>query len=230
MDFLNPSFLFGAFSIVLIDILLAGDNAIVIAMAVRSLPAQQRKVGLLAGAAGAVVLRIVLTFFAARILQVQFLKLTGGILILWIAVKLLGDSPGEEEQTRPAATLRQAIWLIFVADITMSLDNILAVAATSNGSLPLLIFGLGLSITFVVMASSFLARLMDKYTWVIYVGAALLGRVGGDMMITDPAIGNMLHPTQPLIMGVEAFCALAVVAVGEVWKRRNRRQSESLPG
>ena len=102
----------------------------------------------------------------------------------------------------------------------MSLDNILAVAATSQGNFPLLLFGLALSITFVVVTSSILARIMDKYRWVIYVGAALLGRVGGDMMITDPSMEGWFHPSFELIIGVQIFCALAVVAVGEVLKRR----------
>jgi YjbE family integral membrane protein len=220
MEYLNLGFVFAAFSIVLIDVLLAGDNAIVIAMAVRSLPRSQRRVGLMAGAGGAIVLRVALTFFAARILEVRFLKLVGGALILWIAVKLLMDAPGaEEDRIRPASTLRQAIWLILVADITMSLDNILAVAATSKGNIPLLIFGLGLSITFVVFTSSLLVRLMDKYWWIVYGGSALLGRVGGDMMITDPAVEGWLRPSQAVIIGVQAFCALAVVAAGEACKR-----------
>jgi YjbE family integral membrane protein len=219
MEYLNLGFLFAAFSIVLIDVLLAGDNAIVIAMAVRSLPRAQRRLGLLGGAAGAIALRIVLTFFAARILEVRYLKLAGGLLILWIAVKLLMDAPGEEERLRPATTLPQAIWLILVADITMSLDNILAVAATSKGNLPLLIFGLSLSITFVVFTSSLLVRLMDKYRWIVYAGAALLGRVGGDMMITDPSVQGWLHPSEPVIIGVQIFCAVAVVIAGEACRR-----------
>ena len=219
MEYLNLGFLFAAFSIVLIDVLLAGDNAIVIAMAVRSLPRAQRRLGLLGGAAGAIALRIVLTFFAARILEVRYLKLAGGLLILWIAVKLLMDAPGEEERLRPATTLPQAIWLILVADITMSLDNILAVAATSKGNLPLLIFGLSLSITFVVFTSSLLVRLMDKYRGIVYAGAALLGRVGGDMMITDPSVQGWLHPSEPVIIGVQIFCAVAVVIAGEACRR-----------
>ena len=227
LEFFNPQFLFGAFSIVLIDILLAGDNAIVIAMAVRSLPLSQRRLGLLAGAGGAIVLRIALTFFAARILEIRFLKLIGGILILWIAVKLLVDTPAEEERKRPAATLRQAIWLILVADVTMSLDNILAIAATSKGNLPLLIFGLGLSISFVVVTSGILARLMDKYSWVIYLGAALLGRVGGDMIISDPSLEKRLHLSQPLMIGLQIFSALAVVAAGETWKRQRAGKEDS---
>jgi YjbE family integral membrane protein len=219
MEYFNLGFLFAAFSIVLIDVLLAGDNAIVIAMAVRSLPPAQRRLGLLGGAGTAILLRIVLTFFAARILEVRYLKLAGGVLILWIAVKLLMDAPGEEERLRPAATLLQAIWLILVADITMSLDNILAVAATSKGNLPLLIFGLSLSIAFVVFTSSLLVRLMDKYRWVIYAGAALLGRVGGDMMITDPSVQGWLHPSEPVVIGVQIFFALAVVIAGETCRR-----------
>jgi len=179
------SFLFDVISIILIDVLLAGDNAVLIAMAVKSLPAHQRRVGITAGAAGAVVLRIILTAFASQMLQWSFLKLGGGLLILWIAVKLLLDTGGEQTPEKTASNLRQAIWMILVADLTMSLDNILAVAAASKGSLLLLILGLGLSITFVIFASSLLSKIMDRYPIVIWAGAAILGRVGADMIVSD---------------------------------------------
>ncbi len=178
MPELNPRFLLDALSIILIDILLAGDNAVVIAMAVRSLSPEQRRLGIGIGSAFAVVLRIGLTFFAAQLLQTQFLKLAGGLAILWIAVMLLADSGIGGEGGREAKTLWQAMWLIIVADITMSVDNILAVAAASKGHLGLLIFGLGLSIPFVVFTSHFLSTLMDKYPIIIYIGSAILGRVG----------------------------------------------------
>ena len=138
---LVPDNLLSILSIVMIDLLLAGDNAVVIALAVQSLNVQQRRMGIIFGAAFAVVLRIILTFFAAKLLLVSYLKLVGGVLILWIAMKLLTDSAGDDGGHKKAGGVIQAIWMIIVADITMSTDNILAVAATAKGRTGLLIFG-----------------------------------------------------------------------------------------
>jgi YjbE family integral membrane protein len=214
MPDLNARFFLDALSIVLIDILLAGDNAVVIAMAVRSLTPEQRRLGIAIGAGFAVVLRIGLTFFAAQLLQTQFLKLAGGIAILWIAVKLLADSGAGEEGGREAKSLWQAMWLIIVADITMSVDNILAVAAASKGHLGLLIFGLGLSIPFVVFTSRLLSTLMDRYPVIVYVGSGILGRVGGEMILTDPWVAKTFAVPHWAIIAAEVFCAAGVVAIG----------------
>jgi YjbE family integral membrane protein len=220
MDKLTGGFLFDAFSIVLIDILLSGDNSVVIAMAVRSLPPAQRKLGIALGAGVAALLRIALTFFAGRLLTLNYVQFVGGLLILWIAVKLLTDA-GEAASGRPqASSLWNAMWIILVADVTMSVDNILAVAAASKGSLPLLIFGLTLSIIFVVFTSNFLSRLMDRFPIVIYVGAAILGRVGGDMIVSDPWIENWLEPSRMVAIGVQVFFAVAVLAVGRLLVKR----------
>lgn len=132
--------------IVLIDVVLAGDNAVVIALVGRMLPPRQRLIGSALGAAAAVVLRIGLTFAAAQLLAINYVKLVGGVLLLWIAVKLLIDNTGQPEPGRPAAGLGHAVWLILIADLTMSLDNVLAVAGASNGNFGLLLFGLALSI------------------------------------------------------------------------------------
>jgi YjbE family integral membrane protein len=217
---LTPEFLFSALSIVLIDVLLGGDNAVVIALVVKSLPPKERTIGIAAGAGGAVVLRIIFTFFAARLLQVSLIKFFGGLLILWIAVRLLSDAAEDPTSNSGAKSLWRAMWLILVADLTMSIDNILAVAAASKGNLTLLIFGLGLSIPFVIFTSSMLSRLMDRFPIVIYLGAAILGRVGGDMMITDPWIVGMLHPSHAWEIGVQAFLAIAVVIAGKLLARR----------
>ena len=214
-----PTFLLDILSVVLIDVLLAGDNAVLIAMAVKSLPPQQRRIGIAAGAGGAVVLRVILTFFAARLLSLPWLKLTGGLLILWIAVKLMTEDDGAGEGAS-ARTLRQAIWLILVADITMSVDNILAVAAASKGNLLLLSLGLGLSITFVVFTSSLLSRIMDRFPIVIWIGAAILGRVGGEMVISDPWVMARLHPSEWVDWGVQAGCGAGVLQTGWLLKRR----------
>ena len=216
---LDWHFLLNLLSIVFIDLILAGDNAVVIALAVRGLPLQQRRIGIVVGAGIAVALRIVVTLFAVQLLEVRLVKLIGGALILWIAVRLFGQAvPAEETRARPQG-LWQAIWIITVADITMSTDNILAVAGVSKGNVFLLIFGLGLSIPFVVFTSELLSRLMDQYPFVILVGAAILGRVGGDMIITDPLIARIFHPSEILEYTVQALCALGVIAAGSLLMR-----------
>lgn len=204
-------------SIILIDLMLAGDNAVVIAMAVKTLLKSQRVKGSAFGAGMAVLLRITLTFVAAQLLQIKFLKFSGGALILWIAVKLFIEGSPEEETGKQAQTLWQAIWIIVIADITMSTDNVLAVAAASHGNLFLLIFGLSLSIPFVVFTSNLLAMLMDKYPFLVYVGAAILGRVGGEMLITDSFIIQMVRPSNTLTYGVQIFCTIGVIIAGKLW-------------
>jgi len=213
---LDWHFLLSLLSIVFIDLILAGDNAVVIALAVRGLPLHQRRVGIAVGAGVAVVLRIVVTLFAVELLDVKLVKLVGGSLILWIAVKLFSDAAPEEKTQKKPQSLWQAIWLITLADITMSTDNILALAGVSKGNAFLLIFGLGLSIPFVVFTSGLLSRLMDQYPFVILIGAAILGRVGGDMIMTDPVIARILHPPLLLEYAVQAFCAAGVVAAGSL--------------
>lgn len=224
---LNPRFFLDALSIILIDILLAGDNAVVIAMAVRSLTPEQRRLGIAIGSAFAVVLRIGLTFFASQLLQTELLKLAGGLAILYIAVKLLADSGIGEEGGQEAKTLWQAMWLIIVADITMSVDNILAVAAASKGHLGLLIFGLGLSIPFVVFTSRLLSTLMDRYPIIVYVGSAILGRVGGEMIFTDPWVVRTFAPPHWLVIAAEIVFAAGVVAVGWWLLHRGRGKGKS---
>lgn len=222
MEYLSGAFFLSAVSIVLIDVLLAGDNAVVIAMAVRSLPLSQRRLGIAAGAAGAVVLRVILTFFAARILELSFLKLVGGLLIFWIAVKLLTEATEEVQQQREARGIRHAVLMILAADLTMSLDNILAVAAASQGNLPLLIAGLALSISFVMFMSDLLARVMDRYPVVIWAGAAILGHVAGNMILTDPWVQRTVRPGHEMTVVVEALLAIMTLVAGWSIKKRKK--------
>ena len=211
-------FVLGILNIVVIDIILAGDNAVVIAMAVRSLPRRQRRWGIILGAGAAVVLRVVLTFFVAQLLEIQFIKLAGGGLIAWIAVKLFIE--GAPEQTdKEAKSLLQAMWLIIVADITMSTDNVLAVAGASHGNLVLLIFGLALSIPFVVFTSNLLSMLMDRYPIIIYIGAAVLGKVAGEVIFTDPAMMRWLALPKWSLYAMEVVFAVGVIVVGKLWIR-----------
>lgn len=222
---LNWAFFLGIINIVIIDLILAGDNAVVIAMAVRALPRRQRRWGIILGAGAAVLLRVILTFFVAQLLEIQFIKLAGGVLIAWIAVKLFIE--GAPEQTdKDAKTLLQAMWLIIVADITMSTDNVLAVAGASHGNLFLLLFGLALSIPFVVFTSNLLSLLMDRYPIIIYIGAAVLGKVAGEMIFTDPAMMRWLALPKWFLYCMEALFAGGVIVVGKLWIRLVFRQDQ----
>jgi YjbE family integral membrane protein len=189
-------FVLSALSIVLIDLLLAGDNALVIAMAVRALPPAERRIGIIAGAAGAVVVRVGLTFVAARLLTLEYVELAGGLLVLWIAFKVLRDAADPPNCAPSPNRFLAAIWYIIFADLTMSVDNILAIAGASRGHLGLIVFGLAVSIPFVVFSSSLLGKLMDRYPWLIWLGAAILGKVAGDMILSDPLVVRMLWPTE----------------------------------
>jgi len=216
LDKLDWKFFAGILNIVIIDIILAGDNAVVIAMAVRSLPRKQRQLGIIMGAGAAVLLRVILTFFVAKLLDIEFIKLAGGVLIAWIAVKLFIEG-APEQADKEAKTLLQAMWLIVVADITMSTDNVLAVAGASHGNPFLLLFGLGLSIPFVVFTSNLLSMLMDRYPIIIYIGAAILGRVAAEMIFTDPFVENWLAPPTWFKYAMEILFALGVIGLGKLW-------------
>jgi len=207
-------FLLKGLTIVMIDLLLAGDNALVIALAVRSLPPRERRIGIAGGAAAAVLLRIGLTVVAARLLEIEYVKLAGGLLILWIAFRVLKDASTPPDSAPAPNRFWQAVWYIVVADLTMSTDNILAIAGASNGNFWLITFGLVLSIPFVVFSSNLLSKLMDRYPATIYLGAGLLGKVGGEMILTDPFVARTLNPSDTVRYAVEAVLAMAFVIVG----------------
>jgi len=217
------TFLSALLSVILIDLVLAGDNAVVIALAVRNLPGKQRKWGIILGSGAAVLLRVACTFFAAQMLRIMLLKFLGGALIAWIAVKLLTQGH-EEEKVDQASNLMQAIKLIVVADIVMSLDNMLAVAGASKGNAFLLVFGLGLSIPLVVGTSSLLSMLMDKYPIIVVLGSAVLGKVAGEMMITDPLVQKTFEIPHWFVYAVEAVFAVGVVVVGKLLVKRKKAQ------
>jgi len=209
-------------SIILIDLLLAGDNALVIAMAVRGLAEPQRRIAIIFGSLAAVVLRVALTLAAARLLGMEFVKLLGGVFVIWIAVKVLTDASSPPAAAPARHHLLQAIWFIVVADITMSVDNVLAVAGAARGSVPLIIFGLGVSIPFVVFSSNLIAALMDRYSVIVYLGAAILGKVGGEMVFTDPFVTRMLHPSALFLYAAEGLSIVGILAVGKLLSQRSR--------
>lgn len=214
-------FLLNGLRIVLIDLLLAGDNALVIALAVRQLPPKDRRIGIICGAAIAVVLRVALTLFAARLLTIEYLKLAGGLFVLWIAWKVLRDVCEPEAKTRPARDLLHAIGYVVFADLTMSVDNILAIAGAAGEHLGLLLFGLGLSIPFVVFSSNLLSRLMDRFPITIYIGVAILGQVGAEMALTDAAIVRHFHPSAAVRWAIEGAAVVGLLAAGWLGRKRN---------
>ncbi|MBA4390920.1 MAG: tellurium resistance protein TerC [Syntrophus sp. (in: bacteria)] len=219
-------FLTSFLSIIIIDLVLAGDNAVVIAMAVRSLPKEQRKRGILFGAGAAIILRVGLTIVIAQLTGLPYVKLIGGALILWIAVKLFVEGAPEEKLEREATSIMQALKIIVIADITMSLDNMLAVAGASHGNSVLIIFGLLLSIPFIVFTSNLLTMLMDKYPVIIYIGAAILGKVGGEMIFTDFIVAKYVHIPHWALYCIEGVFAGGVLVVGKILVKRKISKAE----
>jgi YjbE family integral membrane protein len=221
-EVLTHAFWVGLAKIIGINIVLSGDNAVVIALAARSLPPKQQKLAIFWGAGAAIVLRIILTIFAVALLTYPWLKLVGAVLLLWIGVKLL--IPEEEgENVDPSDSLIAAIKTILIADLVMSLDNVIAVAAAAGGSLTLLILGLAISIPLVIFGSTLLLKLMERWPVIITLGAALLGFVAGEMAVTDPGIGDWVKATfthvndKPVIAGVSLELACGAIGALFVW-------------
>lgn len=190
----SPTFWIAVAQIIMIDILLGGDNAVVIALACRNLPAAQRRLGILWGTFGAILLRVILIFFAVTLLQFPYLRLIGGALLIWIGVKLLvPEDEGGHGDLQGGSTLMSAIKTIIVADFVMSLDNVIAIAGAAQrteGSqqMFLVVFGLLVSIPIIVWGSTIVLKLIDRYPIVVTLGGALLGYIAGDLMVKDPAI------------------------------------------
>ena len=201
--------------IVLIDLVLSGDNAVVIGMAARPLPRRQRRLAILIGGGAAIVLRITLTSVAALLLGLPALKAIGGLLLLWIGVRLLQpDDNGGEAGARAASTLAGAVGTILLADFIMSLDNVLGVAAASHGDLPLLLFGLILSMAILMVGGSVFAELIDRLWWLAYLGAAVIAWTGADMLQEDPLVLQVLGSLPELgRYAVDALAAIAVIVV-----------------
>jgi YjbE family integral membrane protein len=221
LDFTSAAFWLAVGQIILIDIVLSGDNAVVIALACRNLAVDQRKKGIFWGVAGAVSLRVVLTTCAALVMNLPWLKVVGGLLLLWIAVKLMLPEDEEGEDIEASAHLWGAVKTIVVADFVMSLDNVIAVAGAAHGSLVLLLFGLAVSIPLIVWSSQLILRWMERYPVIVLFGAALLGYVSGQMIFTDPGVLGLLPPL-PAWSGklAGAVGAVLVVAVGRWLEQR----------
>ena len=209
MDFLTDPHFWGRWvRIVILDICLAGDNALVIALAVRGLPPAQQFWGRMWGTAGAVGLRVGFIFAVSYLMQVPMLRLGGGLALIWIAIKLLRGDEESGEKGRHGATLKEAIWIIIVADVVMSLDNVLAIAAAANGEMTLVVFGLLLSIPLVVWGSGVLAKLMQRFRFIIWLGGGVLGYVAVEMILHDDYVRRWLGPG--LIQTLHHFLPLSV--------------------
>ncbi len=222
MDLSSPAFWAALGAIILANILLSGDNAVVIAMAARSLPARQQKKAIFFGSAAAIVLRIVLTLVAVEMLKWPFLKIIGGLLLVYIGITLLMDENDGGSQGAQANTgLMTAIRTIVIADLVMSLDNVLAVAAAANGDTLLLVLGLGISIPLIVFGSTLLLKVMERFPVIITLGAALLGFLAGEMVATDPAVSQRFGELPQTLTNAAGMAgALLVVALGKVLQRR----------
>ena len=193
MESFTPQFWLAALQIIYINILLSGDNAVVIALACRDLPPKQRRWGIIWGAAGAIVLRIVLTIFAVTLLELPWLKVVGGVLLLWIGIKLIVDDDEDDRTIKASDRLISAVRTVIIADLVMSVDNVLGVAAAAKGSVPLLVFGLLVSIPLVIAGSQIILKLIERFPLIILAGGGLLGWIAGKMLVEDTALCAVDH-------------------------------------
>jgi YjbE family integral membrane protein len=221
LDLTSTVFWIAVGQIILIDIVLSGDNAVVIALACRNLSPELRKTGIFWGVAGAVSLRVVLTVFAALVMNLPWLKLVGGLLLVWIAVKLMLPEEADGRDIKASGNLWGAVKTIIVADFVMSLDNVIAVAGAAHGSLPLLLFGLAVSIPLIVWSSQLILHWMERWPSIVLFGAALLGYVAGQMIFSDPGVIGLLPPLPAWSAKVAGIIgAVLVVGVGRWLEQR----------
>ena len=206
-------------SIILIDLTLAGDNALIIALAVRTLPKRQQLLGRIWGTAGAVVLRLAFIVVATWLLTIPLLQALGGLLLVWIALRLVRQDAGAEAHVRQGTTLSQAVWIIIVADAAMSLDNVLGVAAAAHGDLLLVVIGIALSLPIVVWGSGLLAWLMNRFTWIVWLGGGVLGYFAVEMILRDHAVARWLGPLPEWVDAAPVLVGFAIAALG--WRLGN---------
>src|SRR5258706_4159136 len=232
MELGSPQSWLPLMQIIGVNIVLPGDNAVVIALAARSLPPKQQKQAVLWGSGAAVVMRIVLTIVAVELLQLPYLKLVGAVLLLWIGVQLLVPEHEEEggAADKSPASMAAAVRTILIADLVMSLDNVIAVAAAAKGSLTLLVVGLLVSIPLVVFGSTYLMKIMERWPIIITLGAALLGYVAGEMAVGDPSVKDWIDANAHwLHYALPAAGAALVVAIGKWMAARAEQQDDARP-
>jgi YjbE family integral membrane protein len=227
-EFGSPEFFALWMQIIVIDLVLAGDNALVIALAVRNLPPRQQWQGRIWGTFGAVALRLLFIGVVTALLSIPLLQAVGGLLLLWIAVKLLNqDDDGHE--VRSGTTLLQAIWIIVLADVVMSLDNVLAIAGAAHGDLLVVLLGVGISIPIVIWGSSLISILMSRFPWLVDLGAGILGWVGGRMILHDHVVEGWFGGPAPsvAVRGVQLVLAISVVVIGRWLGSRAKSPEDS---
>jgi YjbE family integral membrane protein len=218
---LNADFWAALGSIILANVLLSGDNAVVIAMAARGLPASQQKKAILFGSGAAIVMRIVLTLIAVKMLGLPWLKLVGGLALLWIGAKLMSDEEEQHDHEAAPIGIGAAVRTILLADLVMSLDNVLAVAAAAQGNTLLLVLGLAISIPLIVFGSTLILKIMERFPVIITAGAALLGWLAGEMMLTDPALRQWFADVPESAVRIGGVVgAVLVVVLGKLQQRR----------
>jgi YjbE family integral membrane protein len=220
----NADFWIGLMKIIWINIILSGDNAVVIALAARSLPDHQQRQAILFGSGAAVVLRIALTVVAAALLELSFLQIIGGILLLYIGAQLLSEDGGEDEGEVEKASLFAAIRTILIADIVMSLDNVIAVAAAAKGNMTLLILGLAISIPMVIFGSAIMIKLMMRFPIIVTFGACLIGWVGGETIASDVALREFSADNPWLHYTAATVGAFSVLAIGKYFQKKHEKE------
>lgn len=219
MDFSDPQFWFAALQIIAIDIVLGGDNAVIIALACRRLPEKQRNQGIFWGVFGAITIRVILVFFALNLLALPFLKLVGALLLLWIGVKLLQPEAagGDGHEIDASTTLLGAIKTIIIADTVMSLDNVIGIAGAARGDITLVIFGLLVSVPIIVWGSKLVMKLMNRFPFTIFIGAGLLGWIAGGMAITDTVTREWVNVHAAFLHWLMPIGTALVVIVTGKW-------------
>jgi len=222
----TPDFWIGLVKIIWINIILSGDNAVVIALAARTLPAHQQRAAVLWGSGAAVVLRVGLTVVAAKLLELPYLQIVGGLMLLWIGIQLLSEDDDDDEgEAKQHGTLMAAVRTILIADLIMSLDNVIAVAAAAQGSIVLLILGLAISIPLVIFGATLMVKLMERYPVIVVGGAALIGWVAGETVASDKVFSGYLAANGWLHYAGAATGAVIVVLVGKMMRSRAREQA-----
>jgi YjbE family integral membrane protein len=220
----STEFWIGLVKIIWINIILSGDNAVVIALAARTLPPHQQRMAVLFGSGAAVVLRILLTIVAVQLLAMPYLQIVGGILLLYIGVQLLGDEDEGEGEAKEHGSLMAAVRTILIADLVMSLDNVIAVAAAAKGSFLLLILGLAISIPLVIFGSTLMIKLMERFPVIVVIGAGLIGWVAGEAIVNDNVLKGLVEANRWLHYAGPALGAAFVVGVGKLVQARAARQ------
>jgi YjbE family integral membrane protein len=228
MDLTSGVFWTALGSIILANIVLSGDNAVVIALAARSLPPHQQKQAIFWGSAAAIVMRIVLTLIAVEMLTWPYLKAIGAVLLVYIGVTLLLEDDGDGEEGHDnSGSMLAAIRTILIADLVMSLDNVIAVAAAAKGNTPLLVIGLAISIPLIIFGSTLLLKVMERFPIIITLGAALLGFLAGEMLLTDPAVTQRFGEMSHTVINTAGALGAALVVVLGTWLQRRARAKKA---